>query len=280
MSDWTTYLGRSRRWIESLAWVGAAAFVVMVLATSAALAMWFDRRAGEGNADTIMLDLPPMPAVEAVAEDPGPAPESSAAAPDAPDAPDLDDQPPTPETAAEDVPEFDQPDLPELDEVAEQMPDTTPPPPEPEPEPVKKAEVEQPKPQKPARQKSKPKEAKKAEKTEVAAGRKSTASAAANSGSASARGNNATADAMTRWKSKVQGIVAGHMKRGNYRGSGKPRLVLSVSGSGAITGVSMQGTSGDASVDAKIVSRGQALRIPAPPDGNATTVIVPLRIKG
>lgn len=266
MSDWTNYLGRSRRWMESLAWVGAAALVMLVLATSAALAMWFDKRAGQGQAETIIIDLPPMEAFEE-AGDPGEQPETRPDAPDAPDAPDIDDRPPTPETAAEDLPEFEQPEIPELDQVAEEVPDTSLPPPQPEPEPVEKAEVEKPKVQAKPQEKMRQKKAKKDEKNKEAAGRKSDASEAANAGGASARGSNATADADKLWQSKVSALLGRHMKRGAYGGRGTIGLNFSLNASGTVASASLSGSTGDAAADAKILSRVRSFKTPPPDPG-------------
>lgn len=281
MSDWNTYLGRGRRLMESMAWLAAAVAVMLAFATSAALAMWLDRRAGSGEAQTVMIDLPPMPVTEAVADDPGPAPETSADAPDNPDAPDISDEPPVPEQVTEQPPEFDEVEpLEELEEVAEELPDTTPPPPMPEPEPVKKAEVALPKPEKKAAQKPAPKkEAKVADKPAEAKGKKSQASTAAKAGGASASGNNASASEMAKWKSRAQGIVAKHMRRKNYGQRGSVQIVLNVAASGAVTGVSLRGSTGDAGADQAIKAQAQRLQLPAPP-GGGTTVVVPIQVKG
>lgn len=274
MSDWTTYLGRSRRMMEDLAWLVAAVVATLLIASTAALAMWFQRDDGQGSQDVLIIDMSPLEAT-AVGEDPGPAPQASDAAPDAPDAPDLNDEPPTPETATQDVPDFEQPDLPEMQDVAEQLPDTTPPPPLPEPE-VQKAEVEQPRPVE-RKKVVEQKKARKAERTQEEKGRKSQAKVAQQAGGASAVGNNASASEMRKWQSRVQSILHRRVGGNGFGRGGEVVLNISVSASGAITGVSVSGSTGDARADAKIVSRAQSAKLPAPPDGRAQTLL--LRVK-
>lgn len=281
MSDWTEYLGRSRRMVESLSWLAAATLVALMLATTAALAMWFDRRAGQGQAETVMIELPPLP-VDAVAEDPGPAPQTTSAAPDAPDAPDQNEAPPQAETALDDRPDIQPPDAPPPpDPVAEQVPDMAPLPPPPAPEPpVKKAEVELPRPVKQAPPVQK-KKAKKAEVEQQPQGQKSVAQVQQNAGGASAAGSNATASEMARWKSKVQAVVARHMKRKTFGEAGKVRLSINLTASGGVAGVSVGGSTGNAAVDAAIRVHAQGLpAVPPPPGGGSQQVIVPIDIRG
>lgn len=277
MSDWTTYLGRSRRMMENLAWLVAAAVATLLIASTAALAMWFQRDEGNGSQDVMIIDMAPLEAT-AVGEDPGPAPETTDASPDAPDAPDTDDEPYTPETVTEDVPEFDQPeDLPEVQDVAEQLPDTTPPPPLPEPEPVvEKAEVEKPRPVE-KKKVAEQKKAKKADKAQEEKGQKSQAQVAQKAGGASAAGGNASASEMRKWQSRVQSILHRRVGGNGFGKGGEVVLRINVSAGGAITGVSLSGSTGDARADAKIVSRAQSAKLPVPPDGKAQTLS--LRVK-
>lgn len=268
MSDWTTYLGRSRRMMEDLAWFVAAIVATLLIASTAALAMWFQRDDGIGNQEVIIIDMSALEAT-AVGEDPGPAPQASDAAPDAPDAPDLNDEPPTPETALDDVPEFDQPDLPEMQEVAEQLPDTTPPPPLPEPEPVvQKADVEKPKPVE-RKKVTEQKKAKKADKVQEEKGKKSQAQIAQKAGGASAAGNAATASEIKKWDSRIRAIIVRRVGNNGYGTKGNVELFFEISASGAITAISTRGSTGDPNVDARILARAKSAKFPPPPDGLA-----------
>ena len=268
MSDWTTYLGRSRRVMEDLAWLAAAIVVILLIATSAALAMWFQRDDGAGTQDVTIIEMQPLEAT-AVGEDPGPAPQASDAAPDAPDAPDLNEEPPSPETAVEDVPELEQPDLPEVQDVAELPPDTTPPPPLPEPEPeVQKAEIEKPRPV----EKKKVAEQKKAKKADMAQeekGKKTDAQIAQQAGGASAAGSNTNISAMRKWDARVQSILRRRIGTSGFGKGGEVWLVLNISASGEITSISTIGSVGDPKIDAKIVARAKPAKLPPPPDGQA-----------
>ncbi|MBE0555085.1 MAG: hypothetical protein IH625_15480, partial [Rhodobacteraceae bacterium] len=72
MTDWAAHRTLGRRLSESLAWLLAAAMVLMLAATTAAIASWLDRRAGAGDADVVLIELEPLPVAQAFAEDPGP----------------------------------------------------------------------------------------------------------------------------------------------------------------------------------------------------------------
>ncbi|MFD1807668.1 hypothetical protein ACFSHQ_04400 [Gemmobacter lanyuensis] len=76
MTDWSDHLSRSRRSLEPLFWVLAAATVAMLAAASAALALWLDPEFGQKDAESrvVVIDLTTLPPVEMVAAEPPPAP--------------------------------------------------------------------------------------------------------------------------------------------------------------------------------------------------------------
>ncbi|MFT4150574.1 MAG: TonB family protein [Paracoccaceae bacterium] len=266
MTDWAAHLGRTRRMMESLAWLGSAA-LIFLLAT-AAWAMWPAGGAGAGAGQTVIVELPPLP-VEAVPEDPGPAPEAQSFSPDAPDAPDLNDDPPQAETTTEEAPQFEQPDLLPPEDVAEQMPDTTPPPPV-----AQKAAVELP--QKMQKKEAPKKKAKKAEKTDEAQGKKSELREQVSAGKVSNAGSNAMVTAEARWKSKANSIVARHMKKRTFTGNnGVVVLAINITAAGAIVSVSMSGSTGNAALDAKILNHAQRIpQLPPTPSGQGRPLSV------
>jgi protein TonB len=287
VTDWTSHLGRTRRFLEPLGWMAAAALVILLAASGAVLAKWLDRQAGSGSADVVLLDLPPMPAAEAVSDDPGPQPEE-APAPDSPDAPEAGDGPPRPATSAEAAPEMTSPQaLPDPSPVAEDAPvaDSLP--------PVEKAEVPLPAPtpkaaktpeKKPRKEPAKQKPAEKtkpAEQTQEASGKAAQASKAAKAAAASARGAGATASAMKKWLSTAQSKLGRHMTRKTYGGRGQATIVFTVAPSGQITAVRLAKSSGDAALDAALLAQARgAGALPPPPDGQTGQLALPVKIRG
>lgn len=267
MTDWTAHRQAGMRLMESLSWLAAAALVLVLAASSVALARWLDQRAGEGQAQTVLIDLPPLPPAEAVADDPGPQPDAATTLPAAP---------PPPPPAADDRPEAQEADdTPELAE-APPAPELTP------TEAQPRADVALPEPPK-AEPQEKPVEKAKApvKKKRKAEPKPEAAAPAAKSGAMAAAGNAAPADAMKKWVSSAQRQLARHMQRKNYDGRGEVRLLFSVAASGAITGVSLQGSSGDAALDAAILAQGRrAPSLPPKPDGTAGQLVLPVRSKG
>lgn len=265
MTDWVAHRRGGLRLMESLAWLGAAALVLMLAASSVALARWLDQRAGDGAAQTVLIDLPPLPPAEAVADDPGPQPDAATTLPAAP--------PPPP--AADDTPRDATPeDLPDLAE-APALPKLA------STETLPRADValpERPKPEPKAKPAEKAKAPVKKKKTEP---KPEAAAPAAKSGAAAAAGNAAPANAMKKWVSAAQRQLARHMQRKSYDGRGEVRLIFSVAASGAITGVSLQGSSGDAELDAAVLAQGRrAPALPPKPDGTAGQLVLPVRSKG
>lgn len=284
-SDWGAHLGRGRKIAETAAWVGAGSAVAVFIAASAALATWLDRREGEGMAQTIMIDLPP---IEAVADAPAVQPEASTETPENAEAPDTDAPPEEPQDLAEDLPEPDQPDLPQPEDMAEALPDTTPPPPpEPEPEPVKPPEVSLPQPKpKPAevKEKKKPKAEKPAEdkpreeKPREAKGRKSEASQASSAAGGAAAGS-ASPSQMAKWKSRVQQVLAKHMRRKSYGYRGNVTLVIHTSASGQITRVDLSSSTGNPAADAALRDQAARAKLPPSPRGAAEVLTLPVSLR-
>lgn len=282
MSDWGAHLGRGRKIAETAAWVGAGSAVALCIAASAALATWFDRRDGDGMAQTILIDLPP---IEAVADAPSVQPEASAEMPESADAPETDAPPEEPQEIAEDLPEPEQPDLPPPEEMAEALPDTTPPP-EPEPEPVKPPEVVLPKP-KPAEVKEpKPKTERRQAKAEKPAEekpreakpRKSQASQASSASGGAAAGS-ATPSEMAKWKSRVQQVLAKHMRRKSYGYRGNVTLVIYTSGSGQVTKVELSSSTGNGAADAALRNHAARAKLPPSPRGSAEVLTLPVSLR-
>lgn len=265
MTDWVAHRRAGMRLMESLAWLGAAALVLILAASSVALARWLDQRAGDGAAQTVLIDLPPLPPAEAVADDPGPQPDAATTLPAAPPPPPGADETPR-DATPEDLPDLaEAPALPELAST-ETLPRAD----------VALPELPKPEPKaKPAEKAKPPAKKKKAEPKPEAA------PAAAKSGAAAAAGNAAPANAMKKWVSSAQRQLARHMQRKSYDGRGEVRLVFSVAASGAITGVSLQGSSGDADLDAAVLAQARrAPDLPPKPDGAAGQLVLPVRSKG
>lgn len=279
MTDWAAHLGHGRRLTEPLGWLAAAAFAILLAATGASFAMWLDRRAGEGTApDTMLLDLPPMPPAQAVSEAPTPQPDAPAAAPDQMEITKDADGPPQTATSADAAPDLDLPeDLMAPEEVAEDIPQAEPPPPPPV---VQKAEVQEPAPKPLKKQKKVKEKAKPDQKTKKEQGERASASKASGSSAAAAAGDGATANAEAKWKAKASSLIARHMTRKRYSDKGSVSLAISISASGAITGVSLRGSTGDNKLDAEILSQARrAPSLPPSPSGKASRVSVPVTVK-
>jgi protein TonB len=277
MTDWAAHLGHGRRLTEPLGWLAAAAFAILLAATGASFAMWLDRRAGEGTVpDSMLLDLPPMPPAQAVSEAPTPQPDAPAAAPEQMEIAKDADGPPQTATSADTAPDLELPeDLMPLEEVAQDIPQVEPPPPV-----VQKAEVQKPAPKPMKKQKKVKEKAKPDQKTKKDQGERATASKAAGSSGAAAAGDGATANAEAKWKAKASSVIARHMTRKRYSDKGSVSLAISISASGAITGVSLRGSTGDNKLDAEILSQARrAPSLPPPPSGKASRVSVPVTVK-
>lgn len=265
MTDWTDHLTRSRRHLEPLFWVLAAATVAMLAAASAALALWLDPAFGRKDAETrvVVIDLTTLPQIDMVAAEPPRAESEPVVEPVAEPEPEPERPPPEPEPEPR-PPEPEPAPQPKADPVPAPEPPPLPTP-APKPKPKPKAEPAKPQPKK-AAPKPAPKPA------EAAQPQPNAAAAAPVQGSAQA-------SAMAKWKRKVQGQMAGHVKR--KRLGSKAKLVLSVQidGAGQMTDVSVRQSSGDAALDAKVAAHARARgSVAAPPDGKGTTLILPITL--
>lgn len=250
MTDWADHLNRSRRYLEPLFWALAAATVAVLAAASAALALWLDPEFGRKDAESrvVVIDLTTLPPVEMVAAEPPPEPLPDPAPPEP--EPEVQPKPPAPEPEPAPKP------------VVKPVPK-----PDPQPEPA-------PKPKPKPKTDPKPKAEKKPDTKPT---RKAEASAA-RVAAAPVQGS-AQASAMAKWKRKVQGQMASHVKR--TRAGAKAKLVLSVQidGAGRMMAVSVRQSSGDAGLDARIAAHAQARgSVAAPPDGKGTTLILPITL--
>lgn len=284
MTDWAAHRTLGRRLSESLAWLLAAAMVLMLAATTAAIASWLDRRAGAGDADVVLIELEPLPVAQAFAEDPGPAPDVASSAPATPPPPPPEETTPQLQDSAEEAPDLtpvpDQP-APELAELVPQADVALPPPPEkPQPKPEKKPEPKQEPARKPAKKAETPKDQPKPEQT-AKDSKSEAASAPAKAGAQTARGTAATASQMKKWQATVMRKLSGHMQRKTYKARGSVSVVFTVAASGQITGVALAQSSGNPDTDAAILAQARrAPALPAPPNGEGGKLLLQMTIKG
>ncbi|WP_347267654.1 energy transducer TonB [Paracoccus sp. (in: a-proteobacteria)] len=85
------------------------------------------------------------------------------------------------------------------------------------------------------------------------------------------------------WKQKISRIVARHMLRTRIAGRGGSVVVavsFSVDPSGRVTGVRVNGSTGDARNDSALQRQASRMpRLPAPPSGRSSAVELPIRIE-
>ncbi|WP_126977950.1 energy transducer TonB family protein [Frigidibacter oleivorans] len=292
MTDWAATIGRARRWTEFVAWLLAAALVALMLAATAAFALWLDRSRGQEDEGVLMLDLPPLPAAVAVSDVPEPSPDiPMAEAPDAPEpTEDPEETPPLPEPVAEPPPDLTEPEPIEApEELAETLPDTTSPEPPPPPAPIVEAQValpDTPRPQprrepEPERQ-ERPREQQAQRQDRPREDRRqppqSQASRASSGGAAqAAAGQQATASQMERWMGKVQGQFQRHVGRRSFANARPLVLNVTVSGSGQVTRATIARSSGDPQFDAALLAHFLRIgNVAAPPNGQSANFIAPL----
>lgn len=273
MTDWSEYLVRGRRKAETLFWLVSASVVALAVLATAALATWLDLTAGKDNAleNAVLVELDSLPPVEALAEIPEvPQPEAVTDLPDelepepvVEDTPPemTEDTPPEPEVAPE----------PPKPEVADALPQVAP-----EPPPVQKAEVKpEPKP-KPLK---KPKPVRKAE-TKPEPQAKPQESQAGRAGSQAPKGA-ATASQRAKWHARVQGQLARQLKKKSFGAKGLTlSLLVTVNGSGAITGITLAGSSGNTKIDNAVLAQARRLgSVAAPPDGKGDRLKLPVTVQ-
>ena len=270
-----------RRLLALLLWLPAAAGSAALFAAGAALAAWLDVTAGEadGLQNAVLIDLTEIAPVEALTTLPEPEPEPAPAPEPAPE------PEPDPEPAPKREPEPPEPPaLPEPAAKPEPLPALMPapmaapmpapvaapvakvqPPPKPAPKPAAKPKAP-PKPK--AAPKSAPKPAPKP-------------SAKPNPGSEvtlSTKPKGSPA-AVAKWKQKVQGQLASHIKRKRLaQTKGSLALTFSIDGSGAIIATTLSRSSGDPDLDAAVLAHARKkTSVTAPPNGRSTTLTLPLR---
>lgn len=85
------------------------------------------------------------------------------------------------------------------------------------------------------------------------------------------------------WQSKVQSAVARHMRRTRLNGRGGTVTVnisFSVNPSGQVAGARLASSTGDARIDQALSHQAARLpRLPAPPTGRTTTLVLPVQIR-
>lgn len=284
MIGWSATIGRSRRMIESLAWLAAAALVLALTATGAALAMMFDGAGSRAEQQAVMLDLPPLEPAQALSDLPEAAPDiPMQEAPDVPDgAEEAEEMAELPDMPEETTPDMETPEAitpPEM--LTETLPDTTPP-----PAPVETAEVAlpdtppPPRPEKPVEKVEKKVEKPKPEVTRRAETppQKSAPSQASSGGQTAAAGS-ATASEIDRWKGRVQMALQRHMSRGRFTPA-KVVLQIRMDAGGQLIAANVTRSSGDAGNDQQISSYLVRLgRVPNPPPGAPLVLNLPFTVR-
>ena len=261
-----------RRLLALLLWLPAAAGSAALFAAGAALAAWLDLTAGEadGLQDALLIDLTEMPPVEI------PPVEALAALPEVAPEPQ-----PAPEPEPAPKPETPEPETPEPPAQPEPAPVAAP---EPAPVPAPSAKVQPPpKPApKPAAKPKAPPKAKAAPKPASKPPSKPSAKPAKpNPGSEvtlSTKPKGSPA-AVAKWKQKVQGQLASHIKRKRLaQTKGSLALTFTIDGSGAITATTLARSSGNPDLDAAVLAHARKkASVTAPPNGRSTTLNLPLR---
>lgn len=270
---------------EVAIWGGAAA---MVAGLHLGGALWLLRQAEAaapaGLPDPVYVELAPLPTAAA----PPDAVEQEEMAEAAPE--------PEPEPAPEPEPEPEIA-LPPLQELAP-LPDMNtlfPPPPdavalaqsrrpperpepEPEPEPEKRtAEPRREEQREKVREKAAEQQPARAARTQLRAERgERSAAPQAQAGAPSQK-------QVASWQSKVQSAVARHMRRTRLNGRGGTVTVnisFSVSPGGQVAGARLASSTGDARIDQALSRQAARLpRLPAPPTGKTTTLVLPVQIR-
>ncbi|MEI4470234.1 energy transducer TonB family protein [Frigidibacter sp. MR17.24] len=293
MIGWQASLGRARRRREVAGWTAAGTLVLCTVAAGTAIAMIYDPAGTDGAERAVMIELPPLPAAQAVAEVPEaapdvPAPDTPDLAPPAPDpeaAPDLPtpvaEAPPTPAP-----PPAMAPPAPRAEALPDR-PEPPPPPPAAEPE-VALAEVPRP----PARPDAAPKvepepepAPRQAERPEPqrqparqAQERPRQQAQQAQAGARAAAGR-ATATEIERWTGRVQTQLARHMQRRRFA-PGTVLLQLTIDAAGRVTGASVLQARGAGGLEAEILAHARRIgRVTAPPPGAPTTLRVPVQVR-
>lgn len=266
---------RRAPWVDLLHWLGAAGAMALIFAAGTALALRLDPQAGRPDAlaEAVLIELAPLPPTEALASLPSPA---------APPPPEV---LPEPQPLATAAPEAVQPEpsvppepapIPEPEPVAQ-----------PEPEPAATAQQlkplprPKPRPQRVAEAPPAPKKAKTPATPKQKVQPPPHAPALTGGGTARAAKGTAPADALAQWERKVQGQLAGYLRRKSF--GAKPAqmaLAIRIDAQGTITSIQTQRSSGDAALDARVVAHLSGKRaVAATPSGKGTTLYLPVQLR-
>ncbi len=246
--DWLASRAGNRVFGDVVGWALASVLAIGLFTASVALSLWVSRLDGADGArqTTVLIDLPPLPPAIATTE----------AAPDVP-ATDL------PENLDQIVEDTTQPDLPEPEiTTTPEMPPQTPLPDQVEiPVEVDRAAVPLPPPP-PPKVEQKPKQQPKAKaqvkkpaepkKTRTRAAKPSQEQAPRNAGASKGQVKSAKAKWGAAIRKKVERRKSYPKSAGGAAGTAKVRLT--VARSGALVGVSLVGSSGNAALDSAAVS--------------------------
>lgn len=264
---------RRAPWVDLLHWLGAAGAMALIFAAGTALALRLDPQAGRPDAlaDAVLIELAPLPPTEALASLPSPA------------------APPPPEVLPKPQP------VPAEPEAVQPEPSVPPEPaPIPEPEPVAQPEPAataqqlnplprpKPRPQRVAEAEPSPKKAKKpATPKQKVKPQAPPAAAKVGGGTARAAKGSAPADALAQWERKVQGQLAGYLRRKSFGAkTAQMALAIRIDAQGTITSIQTQRSSGDAALDARVVAHLSGKRaVAATPSGKGTTLYLPVQLR-
>ncbi|MDR0810008.1 MAG: TonB family protein [Gemmobacter sp.] len=273
MTDWAEHLAHRAILPEPARWTLSAVSVLGIALIGAALVSWLDLRPGldGGLHDAMLIDISALPATEALADlPPASAPPAAPPPPEALTSPErIKDLGPPPRDIAP-------PDLPEPEVLSQPEQDIAPPEQDMPPSPVPMPE------QKPAKKPERTQAVGRPQRETVKKGQPPAAIDQGQTGRAAEPGRSGTvsADAIARWQSKVSTQVARHMKRHVFSARNVPLVLdFAISGDGRVTGVSLAGASGDATLDASVLAHARRLgAVAPPPNGKALSLNQPILI--
>lgn len=270
----TPGISSRHRLLALLLWLPAAAGSAALFAAGAALAAWLNVTAGEedGLQDALLIDLTEIAPVEALPplpdQDPEPAPAPEPAAKTA--------EPPPPATAPLAEPPADEPPPavanPAPPEAVKPAPTRAPPP---LAAPVAKAQARE----KPVPEAAPRPKAKATAKPAVQPAEAKPANPKSGSETTLSSRPKGSPAAVAKWKQKVQSQLASHIKRKRLAQiKGSLALAFTIDGSGQVTGVTLTRSSGNAELDAAVLAHARKkTKVAAPPNGQATTLTLPMR---
>lgn len=268
---------------DSALWGGAALLVLALHGGALWLVHRAEAAAPPGLPDPVFVELAPMPTAAAPTDEIEQE-EMAEAAPE-----------PTPEPEPEPEPEpaqdFALPDLEQLEPVPD-MNSLFPPPPDavalqqserPRERPERPKEIAQPNrepKQEPQRQKA---EEKAPERQQARQARTAVKAPQGQRPAAPQAGAAASPQQVASWQSRVQSTVARHMRRTRLSGRGGTVTVnirFSVSPNGQVSGTRLASSTGDARIDQALSRQAARMpRLPAPPTGKTTTLVLPVQIR-